>query len=120
MPHIRIKRIYEPPASTDGYRVLVDRLWPRGMAKTDAAIHEWCKDIAPSADLRRWFAHNAERFDAFREAYLKELELHADELARLKAIGMKKTLTLLYAAKDPELNQARVLREVLEQPEHVK
>lgn len=120
MPSIRIKRIYAPPAPTDGYRILVDRLWPRGMAKADAAIHEWGKDIAPSAELRTWFAHKAERFEAFCEAYRKELEPHADELARLKAISMKKTLTLLYAAKDPDLNQAQVLRDVLEQLEHIK
>lgn len=120
MPNIRIKRIYALPAPTDGYRILVDRLWPRGIAKADAAIHEWGKDMAPSTELRKWFAHKAERFDAFREAYRKELEQHAEELARLKAISMKKTLTLLYSARDPNMNQARVLRDVLEQLEPIK
>lgn len=113
MPNIQIKRIYDAAAPTDGYRVLVDRLWPRGLAKTDAAIHEWNKDIAPSTELRQWFGHRADRFDAFVEAYKKELERNADALARLKAISRKKTLTLLYAAKDPEMNQARVLLGVL-------
>lgn len=113
MPKTQIKRIYEAPATTDGYRVLVDRLWPRGVAKADAALQEWNKEVAPSTELRKWFDHRADRFDVFTDAYKKELEKQEDELKRLKDISRKKTLTLLYGAKDPEINHARILLDVL-------
>lgn len=113
MSKIQIKRIYDAPSATDGYRVLVDRLWPRGVAKADADIHEWNKDIAPSTELRKWFDHRGERFDVFADAYKAELEKHTDELKRLRDISKKKTLTLLYGAKDPVINHARVLLDVL-------
>jgi len=108
-----IKRIYEKPDKDDGYRVLVDRLWPRGISKENAKIDEWIKDIAPSTELRQWFGHEPERYDEFRKRYKEELKSHTDELKRLKSISKKQKLTLLYSAKDTQFNQAVVLMEVL-------
>ncbi len=107
----RIKRIYEKPASTDGTRVLVDRLWPRGLKKTDAKIDLWMKEVAPSAELRKWFGHEPERFAEFKRRYKKELS--KDAFAELRNLGKDKTVTLLYGAKDPEMNQAAVLLALL-------
>jgi uncharacterized protein YeaO (DUF488 family) len=103
----RIKRIYEPPAKSDGLRVLVDRLWPRGVKKTEARLDLWMKDVAPSTELRKWFGHEPERFAEFKRRYKKELSKEA--LAELRKLGKGKTVTLLYGAKDPEMNQAAVL-----------
>jgi len=103
----RIKRVYEKPASTDGMRVLVDRLWPRGLKKTDAKIDLWMKEVAPSAELRKWFGHEPERFAEFKRRYKKELS--KDAFAELRKLGCGKTVTLLYGAKDLEMNQAAVL-----------
>lgn len=108
-----IKRIYEKPDKDDGYRVLVDRLWPRGISKENVKIDEWIKDIAPSTELRQWFGHEPERYDEFRKRYKEELKSHTDELKRLKSISKKQKLTLLYSAKDTQFNQAVVLMEVL-------
>src|SRR3569833_87129 len=108
----RIKRIYEPSSSTDGTRVLVDRLWPRGVKKANAHIDAWMKDVAPSPALRQWFQHDPERFDAFRKRYLSELKNYA-ALADLRKHGKAKTVTLLYAAHDPLINHARVLQAAL-------
>lgn len=113
MPTIQIKRIYDAPAATDGYRVLVDRLWPRGLTKADADMQEWIKDIAPSTELRKWFDHRADRMDAFAHAYMKELEKQTEELERLKNISRTKNLTLLYAAKNTDLSHARILLDML-------
>jgi uncharacterized protein YeaO (DUF488 family) len=95
---VRVRRIYEPVTEQDGIRVLVDRLWPRGMSKTRAQIHEWCRDIAPSTALRRWYGHDAQRFTL----------LHLSELAD------GRTLTLLTASRDPAISEAVVLAELLE------
>ena len=112
---IRSKRAYEPPSRSDGYRVLVERLWPRGLRKADAHLDEWLKDIAPSHELRRWFGHEPSRFTEFRERYRHEL--HAEpartalaELARRAARG---TVTLVYAAHDEVHNNAVVLEQEL-------
>lgn len=113
MPTITIKRVYEAPTATDGYRMLVDRLWPRGLKKEKAALNEWNKQIAPSTALREWFGHKAENFKQFSERYKTELLSNPQELERLLAIAQKQNLTLLYAAKDEKLNQAQVLLEVL-------
>jgi uncharacterized protein YeaO (DUF488 family) len=110
---IRLKRAYEPATPEDGVRILVDRLWPRGLRKSDAAIERWLKDIAPSAELRRWFGHDPERWDEFQKRYRAELSHHADLLDELRAIARKGRLTLVYAARDEERNQAVVLRDVL-------
>lgn len=113
MGTIRIKRIYEKSSPDDGYRVLVDRLWPRGISKEVAQLDEWDKEIAPSAELRKWFDHKVERFDEFSLKYRLELEEKGNLTDALKQTAKQKTITLLYAAKDPEINQAIVLRDIL-------
>jgi uncharacterized protein YeaO (DUF488 family) len=110
---IRRKRAYEAPAASDGYRVLIDRLWPRGVPKTDAEIDEWARELAPTTELRRWFGHDPERFDAFRERYLAELATHEDKLRELRRRARKGRLTLVYGARDEEHNDAVVLAELL-------
>jgi uncharacterized protein YeaO (DUF488 family) len=112
----RIKRVYEPPAREDGLRVLVDRLWPRGLSKDAAAVDEWLKDIAPSAELRRWFGHDPERWADFNARYREELRSpqRLAALERLRAAAHSRgAVTLLFAARDPTHNHAAALREVL-------
>lgn len=110
---VRIKRVYDDPAPDDGYRLLVDRLWPRGLAKDAAAIDEWLKDAGPSTDLRRWFGHDPARFDEFADRYRAELE-DSDTLAELRARCREHpVVTLLYGARDTRHNQAVVLRDLL-------
>lgn len=108
-----IKRIYEKPVRRDGYRVLVDRLWPRGVKKESAALDEWLQDIAPSTSLREWFAHEPDRWWAFRDRYLVELSPRALLLDALRERATQQRVTLLYAARDKKLNQAVVLEQVL-------
>lgn len=108
---VQIKRIYEKPAKTDGYRILVDRLWPRGVSKEEAAIDEWFKDIAPSDELREWFGHEPSKFKDFASKYLKELADNPAAPDFIKAVKSHATVTLLYGAKDTEHNQAVVLLE---------
>jgi len=108
-----IKRIYEKPVRRDGYRVLIDRLWPRGVKKESAALDEWLKDIAPSTPLREWFAHEPDRWSAFRDRYLVELGTHALLLDALRERAARQRVTLLYAARDKKLNHAVVLEQVL-------
>lgn len=110
---IKTKRIYEAAANDDGYRVLVDRLWPRGISKESAKIDEWLKEIAPSSELRKWFDHQDELYDEFNQRYKIELENQTENLQRLKDIAQKQALTLLYGAKNEQHNQAVVLLEVL-------
>ena len=110
---VRLKRVYQPRSPDDGTRVLVDRLWPRGVSKAEAAIDEWLKGIAPSTELRQWFGHDPERWEVFRQRFLKELAQHPDEVARLREFARKGRLTLVYAAHDEIHNNAVVLREVL-------
>ncbi|MBZ0207188.1 MAG: DUF488 domain-containing protein [Flavobacteriales bacterium] len=110
---IRIKRIYEEAAKDDGYRILVDRVWPRGMAKEHANVDEWDKDIAPSTELRKWFGHETKKFPEFRKRYTHELLDVAEELGRIRDLARKQRITLVYGAKDEQHNQAVVLREVL-------
>ena len=110
---IKIKRIYDPPAALDGKRVLVDRLWPRGLSKDDVKIDEWLKEIAPSDDLRKWFGHDPVRWEEFRKRYKEELKAHGDSLGKLRTEGKRGTVTLLFAAKDAEHNNAVVLKEIL-------
>ncbi|HEU4726544.1 MAG TPA: DUF488 family protein [Kofleriaceae bacterium] len=113
---IRLKRAYEPPARSDGHRVLVDRLWPRGLRKADARIDEWLKDVAPSHELRRWFGHEPGRFPEFRERYLRELRSDAARaaLAELARRAARRTVTLVYSAHDEVHNNAVVLARQLE------
>lgn len=112
-PAVRIKRVYEAPSRRDGTRVLVDRLWPRGVRKAEADIAQWMKEIAPSSELRQWFAHEPQRWQEFRRRYRAELRCHGEGLAQLRALARKGPLTLVYSARDETHNQAAVLREML-------
>ncbi|WP_375137713.1 DUF488 domain-containing protein [Bifidobacterium sp. UTBIF-78] len=115
MENIGIKRIYDEPSPQDGYRILVDRLWPRGVSKERAALDLWMKAIAPSPELRRWFGHDPERFDEFAEQYRRELDANTEAVDELERVCLEHdAVTLLYAAKDPIVNHAAVLREYLE------
>lgn len=113
---IRVKRVYDPPARTDGHRVLVDRLWPRGVAREDARLSEWRPDLAPTHVLRKWYAHDPAKWDEFRVRYRNELDAagKTDDLRLLKERAERGTLTLLYAAKEAERNNAVALKEILE------
>jgi len=110
---VRLKRAYEPAASSDGYRVLVDRLWPRGVRREEARLDEWAKELAPSAALRRWFAHDPARFGEFRRRYTAELAAQEEKLGELRRRARNGTLTLVYGARDQEHNDAVVLAEIL-------
>ena len=110
---LKIKRIYDQASPDDGKRILIDRLWPRGMKKEDAKIDEWLKDIAPSDELRKWFAHDPGKWQEFRERYKKELKGKSDIIARLKKQVKQEDITLLYSARDEEHNNAVVLKEML-------
>jgi len=111
---IRVKRIYELPSKEDGYRVLVDRLWPRGMSKDKAKIDLWLKDIAPSDDLRKWFSHDPKKWDDFKKKYGLELKERQELLLKIKQAEKEKdTVTLLYSARDEEHNQAVALSAIL-------
>lgn len=109
--NIRIKRVYDEPQRDDGKRVLVDRLWPRGLSKDKARVDDWMKDIAPSGELRKWFGHRSDRWEEFRRRYLEELDRSTGDLAKLRELCRKETVTLLFAAKDTERNNAVVVRE---------
>lgn len=114
MKNIIIKRIYDAPSPDDGYRILIDRLWPRGMKKENAHCDEWDKDLAPSNELRQWFGHIPERFDVFVQRYIEELKVKTQDLERILKISETRQICLLYAAKDEKYNQAVVLKSVLE------
>lgn len=116
-PDIRIKRVYEAPDESDGYRVLVDRLWPRGLKKEAAALDAWHRELAPSDALRRWFGHDVARWPEFRRRYVEELRDKGEALEALRAVARERRLTLLFAARDEAHNDAVVLREVLLSPE---
>ena len=111
---IKCKRIYEQPSADDGQRVLVDRLWPRGISRETARIDDWLKEVAPSDELRRWFGHDPERWDEFRHRYRLELAGKGDLLGQLLRDADRGVVTLLFAAKDEEHNNAVVLKELLE------
>ena len=110
---LEVKRIYERSEPSDGYRVLVDRVWPRGLSKQDADIDLWLRDIAPSTELRQWFGHEPRRWDAFRRRYFDELDEMPDTVAVIRDRLRKDDVTLLYSARDEERNQAVALREYL-------
>lgn len=117
---LSLRRIYEPALPADGRRVLVDRLWPRGVSRAAAQLDEWARDVAPSPDLRRWFGHDPQRFPAFRLSYLAELDCNPAAAAfRARCLAQLQTgsVTLLYAAKDPACCHAAVLREWLLRPQ---
>ena len=110
---IRLKRAYEPAEEADGYRVLIDRLWPRGVSREKARLDEWAKELAPSAELRKWFGHDPERFEEFRRRYREELAQHADALEELAGRARNGRLTLVFGARDTEHNDAVVLADAL-------
>lgn len=114
--HVRIKRIYESPEAADGKRILVDRLWPRGLSKEKALLCLWMREVAPSPDLRKWFAHRPERFAEFRELYQSELltePVKREKVEELRTWASKETVTLLFAAQNPTCNHAVVLQETI-------
>jgi uncharacterized protein YeaO (DUF488 family) len=110
---IRLKRAYEPAAPDDGYRVLIDRLWPRGLSRREAELDDWEKGLSPSTELRRWFGHDPNRFEEFRRRYLEELRDERPRLRALRRRAREGTLTLVYSARDTDHNDAVVLAEVL-------
>ena len=110
---VRLKRAYKPASDEDGYRVLVDRLWPRGVSKEQAKLDEWDQELAPSRQLREWFGHEPDRFPEFRRRYIDELRANRARLRELRRRARTGTLTLVYSAHDSEHNDAVVLAEVL-------
>ncbi|RWG82907.1 MAG: DUF488 domain-containing protein [Mesorhizobium sp.] len=110
---VKLKRAYERPTAGDGKRVLIDRLWPRGIKKTEAAIDHWMKELAPSTELRKWFGHDPRRWEEFRRRYAAEIHEHRDELDRLRNLMRMSPVTLVYSAHDEAHNDAVVLREIL-------
>lgn len=111
--NVKLKRAYVTPASADGTRILIDRLWPRGVMKANAAIDVWAKDIAPSTALRKWFGHDPARWQEFRRRYTEEIHQHGDRLDELRTLARKGPITLVFAAHDEAHNDAVVLREIL-------
>jgi uncharacterized protein YeaO (DUF488 family) len=111
--NIKLKRAYERPSSNDGVRVLVDRLWPRGIRKAGAAIDHWVKDVAPTTALRQWFGHDPARWDEFSRRYRHELKEHRKEIDELRGLARHGPITLVYAARDQAHNEAVVLRDFL-------
>jgi uncharacterized protein YeaO (DUF488 family) len=113
MMNIRIKRAYEEPDGEDGTRILVDRLWPRGLTKEKASVDLWLKDVAPSTELRKWFAHDPAKWAGFRSRYLEELKRNKEQLSLLRQEAAKGSVTLVYGAKDQQHNEAVILQELL-------
>jgi uncharacterized protein YeaO (DUF488 family) len=112
---VKIKRVYDPVSPGDGKRILIDRLWPRGVKKEDAFIDEWLKDIAPSTELRKWFSHDQAKWRDFRNRYKGELKLKTGIVDQLRQESKKRTITLLFSARDAEHSNAVVLKEIIEQ-----
>jgi uncharacterized protein YeaO (DUF488 family) len=112
--NVALKRAYEDPKPKDGFRVLVDRLWPRGVSKDSAQIDLWLKEIAPSTELRKWFGHEVEKWAKFRERYFRELDANPDAVEQLMEHVRKRKVTLVYGAKDEEHNDAVALKDYLE------
>lgn len=111
---IQVKRAYEPASPEDGERILIDRLWPRGVPKDAAKLDRWAKELAPSTELRKWFGHAPERWTEFRRRYTAELARHPDQLRKLVELARAGAVTLVYAAKDEQHNDAVVLKELIE------
>jgi uncharacterized protein YeaO (DUF488 family) len=111
--NVKLKRAYEPPGRSDGKRILIDRLWPRGVRKEDAKIDEWMKEIAPSSGLRKWFGHDPARWSEFQHRYHTEIEHHPEQLERLRMLAREGPITLVFSAHDEAHNDAVVLRELI-------
>jgi uncharacterized protein YeaO (DUF488 family) len=114
-PAVRVARVYDPPGVDDGWKVLVDRLWPRGLRKEDVHLDEWCKDVAPSTELRRWYGHRPDRFEEFARRYERELDDpdHSATMSRLRELASRQQVTLLTATKNVAISGATVLATVL-------
>jgi uncharacterized protein YeaO (DUF488 family) len=110
---IRVKRAYEAPSREDGERILVDRLWPRGVRKDKARVDAWVRDVAPSSQLRKWFGHDPDRWDEFKRRYFRELDAHKERIEALRRQLRGQIVTLLYGTKDTEHNNAAALRDYL-------
>jgi uncharacterized protein YeaO (DUF488 family) len=111
--NVRLKRAYEPSEATDGTRVLVDRLWPRGVSKAEADLDRWMKELAPTTELRKWFGHDPDRWPEFCRRYSNELHQNATLLSQLRSLGRRSPMTLVYSAHDEVHNDAIVLRDVI-------
>ncbi len=111
---LKIKRAYDPPSSQDGKRILIDRLWPRGLKKEEARVDEWLKDLAPSTELRKWFGHDPVKWSEFKRRYRQELAGKPDLIMRIRTEARKGTVTLVFSAKDAEHSNAAFLKEILE------
>lgn len=111
---VRLKRVYENAANADGYRVLVDRIWPRGVSKDAARLNAWRKELAPSSELRKWFGHDPQKWEDFKKRYFRELDDHPEDVEDLAKLARERRVTLLFGAKDEEHNNAVALREYLE------
>ncbi|TFC31453.1 DUF488 family protein [Cryobacterium sp. MDB1-18-2] len=116
-PGVRVRRVYEEAEDEDGFRVLVDRIWPRGMTKVKAALDEWCKDVAPSTELRKWYGHDPAKFTEFTQRYQSELTQveRGRALQHLKDLAVDRRLTLLTGTKEPDISEAAVLADILNQ-----
>jgi uncharacterized protein YeaO (DUF488 family) len=112
-PMLKIKRVYDPASPEDGKRILIDRLWPRGLKKEEVRIDEWLKEIAPSDELRKWFSHDPSKYQEFKKRYTKELEQKRELVEQIRNLAKKGTVTLLFSAKDTEHNNATALKELL-------
>jgi uncharacterized protein YeaO (DUF488 family) len=110
---LQLKRAYDPPAATDGQRILVDRLWPRGLSREKAAIDRWMKEVAPSTELRRWFGHDPEKWPEFQRRYRQELRAHHDLVGEIARLASRRRVTLVYGARDETHNDAVVLAAVV-------
>ncbi|MBB3148654.1 uncharacterized protein YeaO (DUF488 family) [Phyllobacterium trifolii] len=116
--NVKLKRAYEAPAAEDGTRILVDRLWPRGVSKKDAALSLWMKEIAPSAELRKWFGHDPDRWNEFRRRYASEINRNSHLFDQLRSLALEGPITLIYSAHDEIHNGAIVLRDVMLGSQH--
>lgn len=115
---LMIKRIYEPATSKDGFRILIDRIWPRGLSKTNASVDLWLKTLAPSTELRQWFGHDPDKWAQFRQKYFAELDGQTEAINQVRNMAKRRRVTLVYGAKDTWHNNAVALREYLEGPDH--
>ena len=111
--NVKLKRVYDEPVTADGMRILVDRLWPRGVKKEAAAIDLWAKDLAPSTELRKWFGHDPARWAEFKRRYTTEVRQHAELLDKIRKLARRGTVTLIYAARDHEHNEAVIIQDML-------
>jgi uncharacterized protein YeaO (DUF488 family) len=116
--NVKLKRAYEAPAAGDGTRIFVDRLWPRGISKKQAALSLWMKEIAPSTELRKWFGHDPDRWNEFRKRYASEIIRNSFLLDQLRSLALEGSITLIYAAHDENHNNAIVLRDVILDSQH--